>query len=183
MVSYFNIGTILNQWEYAGFFDYLLPFLFVFAVVYGILSYGKIFGEHKGVHIIVSFAVGLMALQWRGYIEFTKEIFPQLGIALSVVLVAWILISLFVSDQDRKYFAYGLVVLAIISFLIILYNSFNNLGLIEYGEFIEENIGYIVGAILVVGLIIAITSSTGSKSSSRTNSSYGPWFLLPSKDK
>ena len=46
----FNIYDLLNQWESIGVFDYLLPFLLIFAVVFAILETTKVLGEQKGIH-------------------------------------------------------------------------------------------------------------------------------------
>jgi len=43
----FNIANVLQQWADIGVFSYMLPFLLVFAVVYGILSSTKILGENQ----------------------------------------------------------------------------------------------------------------------------------------
>lgn len=43
-------------------FDALFPFLFVFVVVYGVLSYTKLLGENKSVHAIIAFILAIAAL-------------------------------------------------------------------------------------------------------------------------
>ena len=45
------IGNMLFQWEQAGVFSYVLPFLLIFAVVFGILSKTGVFKE-KGINIV-----------------------------------------------------------------------------------------------------------------------------------
>jgi hypothetical protein len=171
-----GLALVLNQWEAIGVFDFLLPFLFIFSVVYGILTFTKIFGENRGIHVVLAVVVGLMALQWQGFILFTKEVFPKLGIGLSLIFVAFLLISLFVAENERRYWGWGLAVLGIISFLIIGYTSFENLGMIGYGGFISDNIGYVIGAILLVGLIIAVISNKDSGSSTKEPAVFSPWF-------
>ncbi len=37
------IGDVLSSWEQAGFFSYLLPFLLIFALVFGILTQIQLF--------------------------------------------------------------------------------------------------------------------------------------------
>jgi len=60
----FDIPTLLSQWESFGIFTYLLPFLFIFAIIFGILSATNILGHNKGVQIIIAFVIGLMALRF-----------------------------------------------------------------------------------------------------------------------
>ena len=41
-----TITDVLNQWADWGVFAYILPFLVIFAIIYGILSNAKILGEN-----------------------------------------------------------------------------------------------------------------------------------------
>jgi len=47
--GYYNIADVMISWEQMGVFDYLLPFLLVFAIVYGILTTTKFLGTEKPV--------------------------------------------------------------------------------------------------------------------------------------
>jgi len=176
-MAFGGIAGVLNQWQAGGVFDFLLPFLFVFAVVYGILTYAKIFGDNKPTHVILSVAVGLMALQWVGFTEFTKEIFPKLGIGLSVIFVAFVMVSLFIAEDERKYWSWGLGALAIIAFLVTAYTSFENLGLLGYSGFLGENIGYIVGGVMIIGLIIAVVASKEKEEAHKGYANFVPFFM------
>ena len=40
-----TIGNLFAQWEAAGIFAYALPFLLIFAIVFAILSFVKVFKE------------------------------------------------------------------------------------------------------------------------------------------
>lgn len=93
-----DLVGILNYWADIGVFSYVLPFLLVFAVVYGILAKVHIFGErekNKGVNAVIAIAVGLLSLQWDYVPTFFSAIFPYAGMGISVLLVALILMGLF----------------------------------------------------------------------------------------
>ena len=53
----YDIQSLLMQWETAGIFDYVLPFLLIFAIIFGILSATKISGSNKGVHLIIALSI------------------------------------------------------------------------------------------------------------------------------
>lgn len=155
----FDIAALLNTWHQAGVFDYVLPFLLMFAVVYGILSQAKIFGENKGVHAIIALVIGLLALQVGLVQEFFREIFPRAGIALAVVIVMLILTALFVplKDKDGKtnWPAYVLYGIGIVAFLAVVYNSFDTLSWID--NFWWEEWGYyVIGGLVLVGVIALV---------------------------
>ena len=51
-----TITDVLNQWAEIGVFAYVLPFLMIFAVIYGILSKTQILGGRKGVDATIALA-------------------------------------------------------------------------------------------------------------------------------
>jgi len=91
----YTIGDILNTWADMGIFAYALPFLMIFALVYGILTKTGILGaENKGVNSVIALAFGLLALQFDYVSGFYASLFPYAGMALAVLLVAMILLGL-----------------------------------------------------------------------------------------
>ena len=73
---------IFYSWENLGVFDFMLPFLLIFALIFGILSKLDLFGDKsKQVNAIVAFSVGLMAMRFDIVPLFFSDIFPRLGIA------------------------------------------------------------------------------------------------------
>lgn len=117
-----SIGSVLAQWEQAGVFSYLLPFLLIFAIIFGILQKMNLFGDtSKAVNGIIALAVGLMSLQFGFVSIFFAEIFPKLGMGLAVILLALILLGLFTdSNQTGIMFGLGGIILAVI-----LWNTFD----------------------------------------------------------
>lgn len=175
-----DIGFVLSQWQSVGVFDYVLPFLLVFAIVFGILETTKVLGKEKSIHLIVALVIGLLAIgtsMRMGYSlgDFLQEIFPRLGIGLAVLLSVLILVGLFVPDEQRRYWFYGLGAIAIIIALVVIVKSFDAFGFAGIGGY-ENYMGWIVGGILVIGIIIAVavsgggTSTPGSGAATRT-----PW--------
>ena len=160
-----DIGNLLSSWEQAGVFSYVLPFLLIFAVIFGILTRTKIFGaENKGLNAVVSLVIGLLALQFELVPLFFSEIFPNLGVALSVILVAMILIGLF-WPNDRTAANWILVAGAAIIFIIVVSKSFDSLGysLAGYGvwDFIYRNLGLITAAIIIM-VVVAVVVGAGT---------------------
>lgn len=118
-----TIGNLLFQWEQAGVFSYVLPFLLIFALLFAILEKTNLFGGNKAVNVILSLAVGLMALQFNFVSYFFAEIFPRMGVLLSIIVVAMVLLGLFFDFEDdlvKKIFggliAVGVVVIIVQSF-------------------------------------------------------------------
>jgi len=153
-----DIGNLLSYWEQAGVFSYVLPFLLIFAVVFGILTRTNIFGQgNKGLNTVISVVIGLLALQFEIVPFFFSDIFPRLGIGLSVILVLLILIGMFLPAGNVSAVNYLLLGVAIITFIIIITKSFGELG------FGSSNIGYFIYSNLpTIAIIIIVIVAVGA---------------------
>ncbi len=164
----YSIQDILYLWESYGLFDYIFPFLLVFAVVYGILISMHMFERNRSISLIISIVIGFMAIRFGWFSQFYAELFPRLGIGITIMLAIMIMIGLFVEKEYARYWLYGLSAVAGIIALLIVYQSFSNLGWVS--GFNGEIIGWIVLGALFLTIIIAIASA-GNPKPNTTNSS------------
>lgn len=107
-----TIASILNSWNDAGVFSYVLPFLLIFALVFALLQKTAIFAKKKGpkgqeenqhntaIEAIIAAAIGLLALQFDMVSIFFANIFPKFGIGLSIFLVLLIFLGFFYNPGD-----------------------------------------------------------------------------------
>lgn len=167
MVLY-SVQDFLYQLESAGIFDFLLPFLLIFAVVFGILMQMKIFSGSKGVNVIIALVIGMLSVRFNFFNQFYAEIFPRLGVGITVVLAILILLGIFIPQQHRAYWFWGLAGIALVIAIVVLYQTFSVLGWVGYGYFGDATIGWIVFGLLIASLIIAVAASSGGGNSSNT---------------
>ena len=162
-------GNLLYQLETLGFFSYVLPFLMIFAIVFAILEKVQFLGTNKMVNVILSLAVSLMALQFQFVSYFFAEIFPRMGVLLSVILVSMILLGLFF---DFKKKGTKLVVggLTFVGFVVILLQSFSEAFPWSADIFsgpawwwIQNNAGTIFTFVLLFGVLIGIPMAGRNK--------------------
>lgn len=114
-----SFEEVFTQLEQAGAFRYVLPFLFIFALIFGILSRTKIFDDNKGINVIISLAVGLMALQTDFVSNFFEIVSPLLGVGLIVLLVAMIFLGLVAPKEAwLVYVIFGIGAIVLISVLL-----------------------------------------------------------------
>tara|TARA_Y100000310_G_scaffold197013_2_gene197107 strand:+ start:550 stop:1089 length:540 start_codon:yes stop_codon:yes gene_type:complete len=164
------IGVILQQLADFGIFFYVLPFMLIFALVFAILQKSKVLGDaekSKGINAVISLAVALLALQFDAVPFFFQILFPKLGIALSIILAAMILVGLFVdfNDSSGKRTGASLILFSVggILFIIILLQSFNDYSW-WVGSWWQMNISAIVaGIILIVFIAVVINSGSTEK--------------------
>jgi hypothetical protein len=129
-VGAFDLGSLIYYLQSPVVYSFLLPFLLIFAIVFGILTRTNLFGDdNKALNAIISISVAILALQFDLVPLFFSEIFPRFGIGLSVILVGLILLGLFLpSDKDNKYVGWLGLILALSVFLIVVSKSFAPFG-------------------------------------------------------
>jgi hypothetical protein len=161
------LGDLFAQWEAAGIFQYGLPFLLIFALVFGLLSKLNIFAskssDGKGINVMIALAVAFMSLQFDMVSMFFSEIFPRFGVALSIILVILILGGLFMpTNKESNWF---MVALAIIVFVIIGTVIYNSLGVFGWGiggpglsYFWDRYGALIIFAVIIIGIIAMTTT-------------------------
>ncbi len=150
-----TITDILNQWADFGVFAYILPFLMIFALVYGILSKSKLLGENKGVHATLALVIGLLALQFDYVSNFFATIFPYAGIGISVLLVALILMGILTEEEESsKWIFFGIGALIFLVVLLYTIYDFQWLGGYLGSGSITWIVLILVIASAVVGLVL-----------------------------
>lgn len=150
----YSIGDVLNRWADLGVFAYVLPFLMIFALVYGILSKTNILGDNKGVNATIALAFGLLALQFDYVSGFYASIFPYAGMGLAVLLIALILFGL-VSQNTGIVTNWIWVAIGVVIFLFVLLGTLGDtywLGGVGY------NLANSAPALLAILIIIGLMS-------------------------
>lgn len=154
-----GIGQLLSQLEQLGFFAYALPFLIIFALIFGVLSRMNIFGTtSKVTNSIVALSVSLMALQFGFVSQFFSEIFPRMGAGLAVILLVLIVIGLV--NPTKKWNKGLMMIMGLIILGVILYQTFGANYWYNVGYWWPENwlTFFVIAAVIItIGSIIANT--------------------------
>lgn len=149
----FSIEQLFYQWEAIGVFQWVLPFLLIFAVVFGVLSATNILGGNKGVHVVIALAIGLLALRIQLVQAFFTELFPRFAIGLAVLLVVVILVGLFIPDEHKKGWLIGLAIVGVLIGVGVIIATFDTFAWFD-SFFWQEYWGVIIGGVLLVLLIV-----------------------------
>ncbi|MEK6840875.1 MAG: hypothetical protein AABX79_02890 [Nanoarchaeota archaeon] len=157
-----DFGNLLAYWEQLGVFSYVLPFLLIFAVVFGILSKIKVFGDNRGLNGVIALVIGLLALQFDLVPVFFSEIFPRVGVALSILLTLIILVGLFFSSENNKVVNYILLGVSVIAFLSVLIKTSGYLGWYSAYWWYTNWPSILLGIVIIV-IFFTVISSAGPK--------------------
>ncbi len=158
------IGNMFETWHQMGFFSYIIPFLLLFAFMFGILLKLNLFKGNKIIDAIISLAVGLIAIQVPIVSQFFSVIFPNLGIALAIILVIMIVAGLFLGNFEgkEKIINYILIGIAGIIIIVVLVQTAGALGWAA-SQWWLDNWAMIVAVVVIVGLVAAMIVSATKK--------------------
>jgi hypothetical protein len=167
-----GFGEVLSQFEQLGVFSYVLPFLLIFAIVFGIMEKSKIF-DNKGLNSVIAISIGLLALQFEFVPEFFSIILPRVGIGLSVLLGILILLGLALPSE--KWVNYALVGIAAVITIAVLVSTGDYFG---YGalDFVREHSIFVLFIGVIVLIVVAF--SKGSGGGSQGTSAPSPMFAF-----
>lgn len=159
-----NIETILLEWEYMGIFEYVLPFLLLFAVVFGILMKSSILGENKGVNIVISLVVAAIAVLSVDFRSFFRVVMPYAGIGIVILLVGIILVGLF-CDSGEKWWKIVFYSLGALIFVIVVFSALTSYEVAFMGSWWwRQYLSAIIVGAVIVGLILLVVLSQSSSS-------------------
>lgn len=151
-----SIGNLLAYWEQAGVFSYVLPFLLIFALVFGILTQANLFTNNRSINGVLALVVGLLALQFDFVPVFFSEIFPRVGVALAILLIIIIFLSMFSNPEDKwqMYLMWGIGAIIVI---VVLLQTAGAVGFYSFLPWLGYNwpqILAIVGFIIILAIIV-----------------------------
>jgi|GEM_PF-265083 len=159
------IGDLLFRWEQAGVFSYILPFLLIFALVYGLLSKMNLFGNredpqgNRGINVVIAVAVSLLSLQFDLVSIFFAEIFPKVGVGLAIILALFIIVGIFWPSHGG--FNWVMIIFGLLVVAYIIFSSLGVLGSLFGPNFSSLGMygwdwGTIIAVVIFVGAFIAI---------------------------
>src|SRR3989344_2256546 len=101
-LQFFSLYDLYAQWETSGVFDFLLPALLIFAVIFGILTSTRVLGGNRGVNFVIAASAALMAMRLQIVSDFFSLLLPGLGIGVAVMVVVLVLSGLFMSHANWR---------------------------------------------------------------------------------
>ncbi len=154
-------SEVFAQWEQIGIFSHVLPFLLIFALVFGILTKVKLFKENKAINAIIALVVGLMAIQFGFVSVFFANIFPRVGVALIAILAFFIVIGLF-TDETHPTINWILLGISAVVFVIVIVQTGGALGY-SWSAWWSESWPTVMIVGIVIALVVAVIASTAAK--------------------
>lgn len=161
-LQFFSLYDLYAQWESSGVFDFLLPALLIFAVIFGILTSTNVLGGNKGVNFVIAAAAALMAMRLQIVSDFFSLLLPGLGIGVVVLVVILVLAGLFINQANWRQwmptFFWGGLILGLVIVVSVL-NEFSWFGSVWW----QENWVSIVWMVALVAILAPLFITPKSK--------------------
>jgi len=161
--------NVIFQLENLGFYDFILPFLLAFAIIFGVLNYINIFKDQRGLQALVALVIGFAATRFPIYSDFLAIISPKLGIGLTILLILVILMGLFIPEGAQAIMGWIMIGVAVVIALVIFGQTYSAFGGFYGGYLNTDLIGWIIIIGLLIGVIVAVVvgNSAGKGAPSR----------------
>lgn len=177
-------STLQNTIEFLkefGLFDVVLPFLFVFAVVFAILEKTFILGKEsdggprKNLNSTVAFVLAFLVIAVNKAVNFLTSALPNIVLLMVVGISFLLLIGVFMKtgeldlkERHPKWYNFFVFIMFIALIIVILgaYPVNDNSALLyifEKVDFSDDLVSGIVVLAVIIGIIMYITKGTGAK--------------------
>ena len=143
-----------------GFFNTILPFLLVYAIVYGILVRTKIFGEEQtSINAVISFAIALFFIAAANVVDIMQAFLPWVGV-IAIFLVGVMMLGVLIYGGEMESFSQkfktpGILVTIVALFYALFYAAGWWTGFVQVVEYIFSSKD-VIGLLLIVGMLLIL---------------------------
>jgi len=154
MINIFR-NTILLL-EKIGFMNVILPFMFIFVVIFGILEKAMIFGKNRDhndvtkVHAIIAFVCGFTFVAVQSLVSKLNLLLYYVALLLVFIFLFQLISSIFLKDHEFNKW----IILSLLVIIILIVLKIMNINIIVVGEKISSFIPFEI--ILVLAIFAAI---------------------------
>jgi|SRR3989344_3473731 len=142
-----------------GFYEVFLPFILIFAIIFGLLQKTEILGkDKKRINIMVALAIALIAIGALQFSILLTEYITKLGFAIVILLGLALFLGLLGVPLESKFTA----LIGILAFIIIVFLQFSN-DTINKGIASVLTNGFTIAAIIVILILYLLVRNPKKK--------------------
>lgn len=98
----FSFGEAINYLVNLGVYDFFLPFLLVFAIIFAILEKTKILGQKAtNINAVVAVVVGLLLVVQQNIVAVINDFLPRISLIIVVILML-LLVFAMIAGKEYK---------------------------------------------------------------------------------
>ncbi|MFA5176297.1 MAG: hypothetical protein WC413_03520 [Candidatus Nanoarchaeia archaeon] len=118
-----SIASTLQSLQAMGVYEYLLPFLLVFSIIFALLEKLKILGKDKeenpktNINVVVSFAMGALLIAQPQIVYLINQFLPKVSLMIIVILMFLLVLGMFGSDYAGDWGGIAMIIALIVCIL------------------------------------------------------------------
>lgn len=167
-----TLADLIDQMVGGGVFDYVLPFMLVFVLIYAILQKTELLGKKKSIDALVAFVAGLFIMYFGRIYEIGKFLtfFTGKSSLVIVILIFFLMIAIFLFKalevnnlipEGKKSETIIIVLLVTLFLIYLMLRSSPGTWQILFGEGASLGSGVIMAVVVIVLLALFIMWATG----------------------
>jgi len=163
-----DIGNMLEILQETGFYDYVLPFLLVFTILFAILEKTKVLGTQDqekprtNINAVLAFVIALIVIVQTDIVAIMNTYLSKMALFIIIVLIAMLVLGMLGGDFSK---ATGVPMFGIIiAIAAVIWALTPNLGILPYWMHLSDTS---IAWLIVLGVFILIIwfVTSGSKKS------------------
>ena len=174
MVDFYSV---FYQLESSGLYEYVLPFLLVFVIVFAILEKTRILGEIKktkkefgtpktNLNIIFAIIFSFMLLTNTDLILIMNLYISRMSFFIVIALVFMLVVALFhkPSGDGKMFSGWSVTVATILAVAAVIWSLYSSTygGLFPYGIYLSDSTLSLIFFIIIIVLVIAMVKPKSS---------------------
>lgn len=174
-----DFTNVFLSFQGSGLFEFFLPFLLVFSIVFAVLQKIKVLGDNKGVHVIVSLAIGFLAVQNSFIVFLINNFLSNIALVLVLIIMFLVILGLLAGKEVSAKLNWVVVVIALVGiFWALFYDFFSGTWILpEIFLLTGATQGSLLTILIFIVVIFVIVGGFGEKGKSK-----GPLFELKGKE-
>jgi hypothetical protein len=156
------LGDLFYRLQGLGVYEYILPFLLIFSILFAILEKTQIFTGKKNVNIIVSLIIGLIFVTQFSLVYTLNQFLPKVSLFIVVAVMALMLFGIFGAPVGKGLGHAGMLIAAVVSLIIIYWALSPSLGF-QLPYWVQDNWDVIIALVIIIIVIALITGGSSSE--------------------
>lgn len=109
-----NLNDVINFLLSSGVYNYFLPFLLIFAIIFAILEKTAILGEGKtNINVVVAVVTGLLLVAQQDIVNIILLFMPRVSLIIVVILMFLLVIAMLAGKKFE-----GLYLIFLLDYLV-----------------------------------------------------------------
>ena len=169
-----TVYDLFSQIQGTGFYEFALPFLLIFTLVFAILEKIKLFGkEARRINVVVALVIGLIFVNQFEIVDRLNLFLPKVSLFIVVAVMFLILVGLFGVNVEGGFSGIILFLFTVASLFIIYWallpgTDLFGLGGSDFSYWLENNASLLLFLVIIGIIIWAVVGKGGNTSGGKS---------------